>query len=376
MPCRSVTFPGGISPCGPGALQVRANRESFGHARRLEYGLTRQPTIKDVAAKAEVSFKTVSRALNGEPHVRKEVRDRVMAAAAALNYRPNIAARGLSGAPSRLIGFLYDNPNYSYVTEAEIGALLSCRRAGYHLAVEPVDSHGDVGLQIEQILTSLRLDGVILTPPISDDRAAIAVLDHLGVNHVRIAPHGDHNQGPCVFIDDTQAAFAMTSHLLALGHRSIGFVEGHPDHGAAPLRLAGYRRAMREHGLAPAADQIVRGYFTFESGMEAGHQLLARSEPPTAIFAANDKMALGVMAAARDRGLAIPGDLSVAGFDDTRAARMGRPQLTTVRQPIEDMCAAAARMLIDLAAGERLVRAANQLDFQLVPRASTAPPPT
>ncbi len=335
--------------------------------------MTRQPTIKDVASKAEVSFKTVSRVLNGEPHVRKEVRDRVLAAAAALNYRPNIAARGLSGAPSRLIGFLYDNPNYSYVTEAEIGALLSCRRAGYHLAVEPVDSRSDVGVQLEQILTSLRLDGVILTPPISDDRAAIAVLDRLGVNHVRIAPHGDHDQSPCVFIDDTQAAYAMTRHLLDLGHRMIGFVEGHPDHGAAPLRLAGYQRAMHEHGLAPAADQIVPGYFTFESGMEAGRQLLSQSDRPTAIFAANDKMALGVMAAARDLGLAVPHDLSVAGFDDNRAARMGRPQLTTVRQPIEDMCAAAAGMLIDLAAGARLAQTANQLDFQLVPRDSTAP---
>ncbi|KRB44478.1 LacI family DNA-binding transcriptional regulator [Phenylobacterium sp. Root700] len=334
--------------------------------------MTRQPTIKDVATKAEVSFKTVSRVLNGEPHVREEVRDRVLAAAAALNYRPNIAARGLIGGQSRLIGFLYDNPNYSYVTEAEIGALLRCKQSGYHLAIEPVDSQGDVGGQIEQILASLRLDGVILTPPISDDPAALAALDRLGVRHVRIAPHADRDLSPCVFIDDDEAAFAMTRSLLDLGHRTIGFVLGHPDHGASPQRLAGFRRAMREQGLSPDANHLIQGYFTFESGMEAGLRLLTLPHRPTAIFAANDKMALGVMAAARDLGLTIPGDVSIAGFDDTHAAQMGWPSLTTVHQPVEDMCAAAAGMLISLAAGEPLREAARKLDFQIMPRASTA----
>lgn len=348
-------------------------RESF-HSVRLEIGLSRQPTIKDVASKAEVSFKTVSRVLNGEPHVRKEVRERVLAAAAALDYRPNIAARGLIGGRSRLIGFLYDNPNYSYVTEAEIGALLRCREAGYHLAVEPVDSRGDVPRQIEQIISSLRLDGVILTPPISDDPGALAVLDRLGVAHVRIAPEAGRDKGPCVFIDDEAAAFALTRHLIGLGHSTIGFVQGHPDHGASHLRQAGFERAMAQAGLTTRPAHMVQGYFTFESGMSAGRALLDAPDRPTAVFAANDKMALGVMAAARELGLSAPEQISIAGFDDTRAAQISSPQLTTVRQPVDIMCQAAADMLITLAANEALDDPALQLPFEIRARGSTAAP--
>lgn len=357
----------------PALAAARKARESFLSAR-VEIGLSRQPTIKDVASRAEVSFKTVSRVLNGEPHVRQEVRERVLAAAAALDYQPNIAARGLIGGRSRLIGFLYDNPNYSYVTEAEIGALLRCREAGYHLAVEPIDSRGDVARQIEQIISSLRLDGVIATPPISDDPAALAVLERLGVAHVRIAPTADRDQGPCVFIDDEAAAFALTQHLIGLGHREIGFVLGHPDHGAAHLRLEGFERAMAGAGLPVAATRKVQGYFTFESGVSAGHALLAGPGRPTAVFAANDKTALGVLAAARELGLSAPGDISIAGFDDTRIARLSSPPLTTVRQPVDVMCEAAADMLITLADGEELADPARQLPFEIRVRGSTAAP--
>jgi LacI family transcriptional regulator len=336
--------------------------------------LNRSPTIKDVARQAQVSFKTVSRVLNGEPHVRESVRDRVLTAADALGYRPNIAARGLIGAPSRLLGLLYDTTNYSFVTEAEIGALLRCRHAGYHLAIEPVESRDDVGQQIERILSSLRLDGLILTPPLSDDPAVIATLERLKVRHVRIAPHADRDRAFCVFIDDAEAAFALTGHLLALGHRAIGFVQGPPGYGAAGLRLAGFRRAMEDAGREPSPEHVAQGDFSFESGMAAGHRLLTGGDRPTAIFAANDKMALGVMAAARELGLAIPGALSVAGFDDTWAAQRSWLPLTTVRQPVEEMCAAATDMLIAAASGETPEPGARAFDFQIVPRGSTAPP--
>lgn len=336
--------------------------------------MNRSPTIKDVASKAQVSFKTVSRVLNGEPHVRESVRDRVLTAANALGYRPNIAARGLTGAPSRLIGLLYDTANYGFVTEAEIGALLRCREAGYHLAIEPVDARDDVGQQIEHILSSLRLDGLILTPPLSDDPVVIATLERLKVRHVRVAPHADRDRSPCVFIDDAEAAFALTGYLLALGHTAIGFVQGPPGHAAAGPRLAGFRRAMDEAGLTPSPDHVVPGDFTFESGIRAGRRLLTGDDRPTAIFAANDRMALGVTAAARELGLSIPDAVSVAGFDDTWAARRSWLPLTTVRQPIEEMCAAATDMLIAATAGETPEPAARGFDFQVMPRDSTAPP--
>lgn len=341
---------------------------------RLETALPRRPTIKDVAAKADVSFKTVSRVLNGEPHVRAEVRDRVRAAAAALDYQPNVAARGLIGGRSRLIGFFYDNPNYSYVAQGEAGAMRRCRDAGYHLAVEPIDAAGDVARQIEQIISSLRLDGAILTPPISDDPAAMATFERLNVPQVRIAPSENRDRTPCVFIDDAAAAESLTRHLIELGHRTIGFVQGHPAHGASRLRQIGFERAMGLAGLPARPSHMVQGDFTFESGIAAGRELLSAIDRPAAIFAANDKMALGVLAAARELGLDAPADLSIVGFDDNRVSRLSTPPLTTVHQPVGAMCEAAAEMLISLAAGETLADPRRRLPFEIQQRGSTASP--
>ncbi|WP_371130427.1 LacI family DNA-binding transcriptional regulator [Phenylobacterium sp.] len=335
--------------------------------------MARQPTIKDVAARAGVSFKTVSRVLNGEPHVRQELREKITAAVAELGYRPSVAARGLIGAPSRLIAFLYDNPNFGYVAEAELGALIRCRRAGYYVAVEPIDSQGDVGRQIEQILSSLRVDGLILTPPISDNAVAIAAIERLGVRYVRIAPWDVAAGSASIVVDDAHGASALTSRLLELGHERIAFVQGPQDHGASHLRLRGYLEAMRQGGREPDANLIVQGGFTFESGEAAGEQLIALAERPTAVFASNDEMAFGVMAAARRAGLDIPGDLSVAGFDDTRSARMSWPPLATVRQPIADMCAAAADMLIAAASGAPAAFRSMSLSTELIERASIGP---
>ena len=334
--------------------------------------MARQPTIKDVALKAGVSFKTVSRVLNGEPHVREELKTRITAAVTELGYRPNVAARGLIGAPSRLIGFLYDNPNFGYVTEAELGSLLGCREAGYFVAVESLDSSVDASRQIAQILSSLRVDGLILTPPISDNAEAIAAIERLGVRYVLIAPQADIAGAASIRVDDEDGACALTRRLLDLGHRRIGFVEGPPDHGASHLRLQGYRRAMAERGLDPDPDLVAPGAFTLDSGLHAGRALLGLAERPTAIFASNDQMAFGVMAAARERGLDIPKALSVAGFDDTRSARMSSPPLTTVRQPIADMCAAAARMLIAAANGDLEPYRSLSMITELIERGSVA----
>ena len=335
----------------------------------------RQPTIKDVALKAGVSFKTVSRVLNGEPYVRDELCRKVKAAVAELDYHPNVAARGLIGAPSRLIGFLYDNPNFGYVTEAELGALGRCRSAGYYLAVEPIGSDGDRGRQIEQILASLRVDGLILTPPICDDEAAMSVIERLEILCVRISPQRGRPGSASILVDDAEGAFALTTRLLELGHRRVAFIQGPPEHGASHSRLQGYRRALQQHGQVPDPALIARGAFTVDSGREAGSLLLARDERPTAIFASNDEMAFGVMAAARDLGLDIPGDLSVAGFDDTRSAGMSWPPLTTIRQPIAAMCGAAVDMLIAAAAGELDAYKSTSVTTELIERGSIGPVP-
>jgi LacI family transcriptional regulator len=330
-------------------------------------------TINDVAALAGVSTKTVSRVLNREPHVRPEVRDRVASAVRSLNYQPNVAARALAGSRAYLLGFCYDNPSPGYVSALQVGAIAACREAGYHLLVEQVDSDPGKGAdQVETLLTAVKMDGLILSPPVCDRPEVLDLLERRGVPFVRIAPAGQFDRGAYVFMDDRKAAYDMTARLIALGHRRIGFVLGRLDHSATPLRLQGFTDAMRDAGLQVLPEWIVPGAFSFRSGGGAAERLLSLPERPTAIFASNDDMALGAMAAASRMGLRLPADLSVAGFDDSPIAQIVWPQLTTIRQPVEAMARAATALLVEGRAREPVARL---LHFELVERGSTGPAP-
>jgi LacI family transcriptional regulator len=330
-------------------------------------------TIYNVAEAAGVSIKTVSRVLNRELNVRPETRAQVLAAVEALNYRPNIAARSLAGARAYLIGLLFDNPSAGYMSDVQLGVTARCRAQGFHLVVEPVDTAAAGAVaQVGELLAALRLDGLILTPPVSDHAGVLDLLDARGVPYIRISPDREPARAARVGVDDRAAARELTDRLLELGHRQIGFIRGHPDHGASHLRYEGYLEALTAAGLRPDPQRVEQGFFTFRSGVEAAERLLERGGL-TAIFASNDDMALGAMTVAARRGLEVPHDLSVAGFDDTPAARVVWPQLTTVRQPAADMAALAADLLI----GRELrdpdgAFVARQLDFTLVERASTA----
>jgi LacI family transcriptional regulator len=310
-------------------------------------------TLSDVAARAGVSIKTVSRVVNREENVSRETRERVEAVLNELDYRPNIFARSLAGSRSYLLSLLFDNPSPSYVLELQLGALRQCRAAGYHLIVEEMDStSGDFDTQVARLLQGSLADGFILTPPLSDNVEVLGALHERGLPCVRIAPAAD-----------------MTRHLLELGHRRIGFIKGHAAHGASHLRTEGFFAAMRAQGLAVELDLVVEGDFSSRSGVEAAERLLMRSDRPTAIFASNDDMALGAMMVASRLGLHIPQDLSICGFDDSRTALLTWPQLTTVRQPVADMSAAAAELLIaHKGPPERMM-----FDLQVVVRGSTGP---
>lgn len=309
--------------------------------------------------------------------MRPETRERVKAAVAGLGYRPNLSARSLAGSRSFLIGLCFDNPNPAYVSDAQIGAIGRCRESGYHLLVEPFDALGaDPASVLEPMIYNVRVDGVILTPPVSDHPAVLAMLDASKTPYVRVSPERDREHGPSVYMDDYHAAYDMTVYLLGLGHKRIGFVRGHPEHGVSPRRYDGFAAAMADHGCVIDPDLVRQGYFTFQSGFTAAESLLRLDAPPTAIFAASDDMALGVMSVAARMGLTIPADLSVAGFDDNPAAKVVWPQLTTVRQPIAEMAAAAAELLISgeaktaLEAGQPLSR---MLDFEIILRQSCGP---
>jgi LacI family transcriptional regulator len=319
----------------------------------------------------------VSRVLNHEANVRPDTRERVKAAVAGLGYRPNLSARSLAGSRSFLIGLCFDNPNPAYVSDAQIGAIGRCRESGYHLLVEPFDALGaDPASVLEPMIFNVRVDGVILTPPVSDHPAVLAMLDASKTPYVRVSPERDRTHGPSVYMDDYRAAYDMTVYLLGLGHKRIGFVRGHPEHGVSPRRYDGFAAAMADHGCAVDPDLVRQGYFTFQSGFTAAESLLSHSQRPTAIFAASDDMALGVMSVAARLGVSIPSDLSVVGFDDNPAAKVVWPQLTTVRQPIAEMAAAAAELLISgeaktaLEAGQPLSR---MLDFEIILRQSCGP---
>lgn len=331
-------------------------------------------TITDVAELAGVSIKTVSRVINSEPNVREDTRAKVLGAVKVLNYRPNYAARALAGSRTYLIGLYYDNPSPGYIGEVQYGAVKACREAGYHLLVENID--GDQGgwrAQIEALLAQVKVDGVILSPPVCDRNSVMDVLEERQIPFVRIAPAGDWDRGPYVYMDDKRAAHVMTAHLLSLGHRTIGFVKGHGEHSATQLRFEGFSQAMAEAGLAVNPAYVQLGKFTFRSGVGAAERLLNLPQRPTAIFASNDEMALGVMAVANRMQLSMPRDLSVAGFDDAPIAQAVWPQLTTVRQPVVEMAEAAAAMLVERRSAQTHSDA-RLLDFELVLRGSVSSP--
>ncbi|MEI9995272.1 MAG: LacI family DNA-binding transcriptional regulator [Rhizomicrobium sp.] len=330
-------------------------------------------SIYDVARHAGVSIKTVSRVVNHHPNVSASARARVTEAVAALSYRPNVFARGLASERSLLIGLLYDNPSASYIASIQLGALARCREDGYHLIVEELNTQDPgLGEAVRALVVQSSLHGVILTPPLCDSPAVIAALRQEHTAFVRIAPERPMADAPSVSIDDHAAARDMTAHLIGLGHRRIGFIKGHPDHGASHARFEGYRSALDQAGLPFVDELCVQGYFSYQSGMEAAQILLSLANQPTAIFASNDDMAAAVLAACQRFNLRLPAQLSVAGFDDSLVARVVWPPLTTCRQPITEMAAAAVSMLVRKhVEGAPLER---RLEHELVFRQSTAPP--
>lgn len=332
-------------------------------------------TIKDVAALAGVSAKTVSRVMNGEQHVRTHIRETVMRVVAELGYRPNAYARSLSSARSYLIALFFDDPASGYATAMQRGALTRCRERHYHLLVQPLDlaTPGWID-ELSETARSLRLDGAILAPPLSQNIELLAQLAALDIPFVCISPDDDaREQAGSVEIDEESAAFDMTRRLIALGHRDIGFIEGHHAHASSLKRRAGFVASMAAAGLAITEGHVRKGDFSFRSGVEAGEALLATVPRPTAIFASNDDMALGVSVAALKHGVAVPAELAIAGFDDAPTARLAWPPITTIRQPVSEMGAAAVDILIEPGYRDNMAGAdyRRRLAYELVEREST-----
>ena len=330
-----------------------------------------RPTIKDVSMIAQVSTKTVSRVLNKEKYVSEEKRLRVESAVAQLRFSPSVAARILAGKRSHQVALLYDNHSPHYIHQIQAGVWDCCTQEGVRLLAQPTDvGSSTLAKEVGELIDQTHVDGVILSSPVTD---AVAVLDELearNVPYVRISPGTEHGRSSSVAMDDVQAADEMTSHLIALGHRRIGFVVGHVNHTASEQRLFGYRRALDRAEIMFEPRYVQPGAFDFKSGEAAADMLLDLARPPTAIFASNDDMAAGILTVAHRRGMSLPADLSVAGFDDTPLAGQLWPPLSTVRQPTRDLAFAAASLLFR--SEEGVVH--RRLAHELVIRGSTAPP--
>ncbi|OAN62218.1 LacI family DNA-binding transcriptional regulator [Sphingomonas sp. TDK1] len=332
-------------------------------------------TLKDVAQRAGVSPKTVSRVINGEAYVRPELREAVQRVVDELGYRPNAFARELSSSRSFLLGLYFDDPASAYAADLQRGALARCRALGYHLVVEQVTRDRPGWLtQCEASLRSMRLGGAILTPPLCDWPELLELFARIDVPVVRISPGDFPDRTAAVEMDEVGAARELTEVLIALGHRDIGFIQGNPEHHAAARRLEGFRAAMIAAGLHVPERRTLQGDFTFRSGLAAGEKLLTGADRPSAVFAANDEMALGVLVAAMRNGIAVPDQLSIAGFDDAAIARMAWPPLSTVCQPHIDMATAAVDLLTRPTACEsRKSTTTRRLPYTLALRGSTGP---
>jgi LacI family transcriptional regulator len=303
-------------------------------------------TIDEVAAYAKVSPMTVSRVVNGHGNVREATRDRVARAVQELGYTPNLAASSLAATQGMRIALIYNNPSTAYLSELLVGALRGAVRGAAQLVIDSWDGYDAATERDAARALARNVAGVILPPPLCESRAVVAELVGANVPVVAIGSGRFGGEISRVGIDDFHASKEIAVHLLGLGHSRIGYIKGHPNQTASARRFDGFRAALEHAGVALDPALVEQGYFTYRSGLEAAERMLDHSPPPTAIIACNDDMAAAVVSVAHRRGLDVPRDLSVVGFDDSSAATTVWPELTTIRQPIAEMADSAIEILL------------------------------
>jgi DNA-binding LacI/PurR family transcriptional regulator len=331
-------------------------------------------TIKDVARAAGVAASTVSRYLNGQLRVSPATEAKVLEAVAELGYVPNAAARNLARRQSGVIGFVVpeiSNPYFGTIAD---------------YVVEAVERHGRLVLlcshrsqSVKQasyidLLASGAIDGMLYLGSFrSNERLAVAIAGGLPVVVVD-EPIADLPPVSSVVMDDYAGGYQATSYLVALGHRRIAFVSGPAELGSVQERYRGYCDALSVGGLDASSQVRLSGQFTEQFGMSALPHLLAAASPPSAAFVASDYIALGVLSAAETHGIRVPGDLSIVGFDDIRFAQYVRPQLTTIRSPVDRLAATGVELLFERLADPGAPARTQILSVELVIRESAAAP--
>lgn len=305
-------------------------------------------TILDVARLAGVSKATVSRALNGKVFVREEVKARIMQAIDETGYKPNQLARNLANNKTNSVGLvitngLYNGPFFSSMiyhaaTDSEMHGRQLVLADGKHSAQEERDAI--------DLLLSLRCEAILIYPKYLTVNELDEIIDTSETPIVVINRELTRNRSQCVFVDHRQSSERMVAYLLAQGHTRIAFVAGSEGSPTGDSRLAGYHQALRNAGIEPDPQLLVRGSWSTDSGYEAGRELLARNAPFSCVLAGNDDMAIGVAKACQEAGLRLPEDVSLAGFDDSVIGKYYNPALTTLHVPMDEMIRHAVAILL------------------------------
>lgn len=332
-------------------------------------------TIKDIAEKAEVSYATVSRALNGKYGVNPETRARIMAIANKLNYRPNAIARGLVKKQTHTLGLVIPDITNPFFPEVARGIEDGAQEAGYSLFLCNTNWEEAKEISYLGLLQEQRVDGIVIAP-ITDRGAALeqVLSPSLPLVYVSRAPHD--TQRSFVTIDDSRGGYLATEHLIERGYTSIGFIGAPEGSLTVDDRLEGFKLAFAKYGRQVEERYMLFGDFKRETGYNLIQRLISSGEMPRAVFAENDLLALGVIQGAREMGLAVPEDLAVIGFDDIPFASFPEVQLSTIGQPKYEMGKTALEMLIaGIEAGPQTTRPNGRrviLEPELIVRKSSA----
>jgi LacI family transcriptional regulator len=335
----------------------------------------RKPTINDVATLAGVSKKTISRVINKSPLVNTVTRESIQFIIDEIGYRPDPQARGLALRRSYLVGLIYDNPNPQYVLNVQQGILDGLRGTDFELVVHPCDRKSETFLEDARKFIELqKLYGVVVTPSVSEDGRLAEMLREVGCQYVRIASVALDLEERMIVTNDRVGAAQAGRHLGELGHKRVAMVTGRRSLRSARERREGFEEGLAEFGVELAPEYVAQGDYTFDSGLVRGAELIDLDPPPTAIFAANDEMAAGVMQSALVAGMKVPAELTVVGFDNFQTATRIWPRLTTVGSPIRKIGTLAARQLLAAAFDTSIEVEQNQTTPKLVRRESSQKP--
>lgn len=326
-------------------------------------------TIRDIAKKAKVGVGTVSRVINNEDYVSDAVRDKVLKVIEELGYRPNTIARSLKKGKTNIVGLVVPDVSNPFFAEIARGVTLAGRKNGYNVILIDTDNKYEFEVDSIEALKASLVDGFILSG-VEDDQPYVEKLNGEGIPLVVLDRYYQELDIPTVLIANIKAGYDATKHLLERGHRRIGLIMGPEKLKIVHDRMTGYKNALYEYCITPDDSLIVKGNFSVESGYKAGKYFAELKEPPTAIFSMNDLMAIGCIRALEAKGLTVPGDMSLIGFDDIMEGSLLSKPLTTMKQPTLEMGELAMNKLLKLLKKGKVEKKIEVLEAELIERHS------